>query len=594
MRILIFIALLLAHTVYLSEVNAIESVGIKDLRMAIIARDANKIDSLVKAGLSKVLLTQHLRYAIAISSNYNSKNVDVVKALIRNGANLETVKNLHAVLRTSDYELLKLLVHESTDFKVTENNKNLLQSIASMTFRGSGDQLRDTINRQLKIIQYLVDLDVFEIDSELLIRVIRSEQDPAKNGILQLLVENGLNLQQAVSEEYGKPLFVAAEHAHIDSLKYLVEQGVNLSYEGRKGENVLRNSIIYANPSNKIKVIKYLVMNQKSFTKTQLLSATKLAVGNGSPQEVADLLLSIGTKPDPAYSSDDTSITQSNDTLGVEIPQQKYTLVDGNDFKVVTSESNKDKGIKLDKKHAILSSIKKISLRYKDYTNSCTTSELDKQWGNGYYPNGGARSLYCHFKPILNLETFESIFTVFVKGPHKNGELDLYSKSEFGHYNPEFIRWVHNQLIPGKENNVEIVATLPIYNRYVKDIARIYYTVNKSINVNKEFKKHILEKYMTDINKGNYVDIYEYNECPNITSKWPEAYPVEWGKKYYVSSTAALFWLRREIDGTSILFDELITKLLKSYDLEFMEAVNNTTSSRTYSGSTCYRQEVYD
>ena len=308
MRILVIIALFSVHTVCFSEENTTAPVGFKDLRRAILARDANKIDSLVKEGLNKELLTKHLRYAI--NSSYSPKNVDVVKALIRNGANIETVKNLHVVLRKVDHELLKLFVHEHSDFTVTEYNKNLLQSIASMTFVGN-EQLTDINNRRLKLIQYLVDLNVFDIDSELLIHVIRSTQDPAENGILRLLVKNGLNLQQAVSEEYGKPLFIAAEHAHVNSLKYLVEQGVNLAYEGRKGENVLRNSIIYATPSNKIKVIKYLVSNQKRFTNVQLTSATKLAVGNGSHQEVADLLLSTGHKSVPTYSSGDTSINQS-------------------------------------------------------------------------------------------------------------------------------------------------------------------------------------------------------------------------------------------------------------------------------------------
>ncbi len=155
MRVFIVVALLLMHTVSFSEERKTH-VGVKDLHMAILNGDAEKIDLLVEAGLSKELLTSNLMYAI--SWNYSPKNVDVIRALIRNGANIESLEGkkrsyLHTVIRNADYELIKLLINENTDLSVTENSRNLLQSAIHMTYGGNAEQLKDINYRRNKIIQ---------------------------------------------------------------------------------------------------------------------------------------------------------------------------------------------------------------------------------------------------------------------------------------------------------------------------------------------------------------------------------------------------------------------------------------------------------
>ncbi len=149
----------------------------------------------------------------------------------------------------------------------------------------------------------------------------------------------------------------------------------------------------------------------------------------------------------------------------------------------------------------------------------------------------GIRDLYNHSKRYLglNLHTLQNLSPVpiFLKGPHK-GYLNLYSR-EFGHYNPEFLKWAKAHLLPAKENPALRKASQPFYENYIRDIARAFYLAYRLKNAVAKIRSKVMQEYEEAVGTNNYY-------------------------------TARMFWNRRRIDRTAPLFFDILKDLLYTYD----------------------------
>ena len=261
-------------------------------------------------------------------------------------------------------------------------------------------------------------------------------------------------------------------------------------------------------------------------------------------------------------------------------------------LKAEATSFSKDQIDTVTKTNAVWNEINKAKPNYKSHPNKCLPNELHTKWGD-FFPNGGLRSLYCHFKNIFNIDLIENEFggRIYLSGPHKYNPDNLYKTDEFGHYNPKFIQWLHDNIIPDKSDSNKIAGSKNIYNYYLKDLIRTYYVVHESLKINTKFKESALKKYIEKIEKNESVNIHEYNECMNLTLKWPNKYK---SKRY--ETIPLLFWLRRSIDGTEHLFNKSFEKLLKAYDYEFLEATTNKANydANLVNADRCYRYQVYD
>src|SRR5688572_10695503 len=61
-----------------------------------------------------------------------------------------------------------------------------------------------------------------------------------------------------------------------------------------------------------------------------------------------------------------------------------------------------------------------------------------------YFPGGGMRIFYCHLKTIAAYDAIQKAagMPIFLSGPHTPTQLLLDQETKFGHYNPEFVRWL--------------------------------------------------------------------------------------------------------------------------------------------------------
>lgn len=184
----------------------------------------------------------------------------------------------------------------------------------------------------------------------------------------------------------------------------------------------------------------------------------------------------------------------------------------------------------------------------------------------------GLRGLIAHGDGIINLDKIRYLAPVkiFNSGPHKS-EFDWHS-NEFAHYNPEFVKWVSDYLIPGAEDETFRMATQPIYDKHLAVLARAYCRSYEALQLDPSFIEEQKAAYLEHVKSetgGNFFNSGPYSEYFSAMEN------LERGVFPYYASVAAGFWIRREIDGTADDFIIALRKLIKTYDAELEIECNN-------------------
>jgi len=181
-----------------------------------------------------------------------------------------------------------------------------------------------------------------------------------------------------------------------------------------------------------------------------------------------------------------------------------------------------------------------------------------------YLTDEGMRSKYAILKSIASIQILESKagVPVFVSGPHKEGKLDYHAVSEFGHYNPNFLKIVKKDLKKTLSNKKFVKKTQSLYDSKFKNMARAYYDAYYYVNMN-AYLAPTADRYIESIEGGAPLDLQE------VFRDYSQAMEQK-GFSWYESNVAAGFWVRRHIDNTDKYFLDLITELVKTYDKEFI------------------------
>ncbi|MEM7086701.1 MAG: hypothetical protein AAF489_10995 [Bacteroidota bacterium] len=187
--------------------------------------------------------------------------------------------------------------------------------------------------------------------------------------------------------------------------------------------------------------------------------------------------------------------------------------------------------------------------------------------GSEYNPDRGyvtgLRGLIAHGDGIINLDKIRYLAPVkiFNSGPHES-EFNWYS-DKFAHYNPEFVQWVSDYLIPGAEDESFRLATQPIYDKHLAVLARAYCRSYEALQLDPTFVEEQKAAYLDHIKltrAGNFFNGGAFSEYFVAMDK------LESGVFPYYAHVAAGFWIRREIDGTADDFIIALRKLIKTYD----------------------------
>jgi hypothetical protein len=183
-----------------------------------------------------------------------------------------------------------------------------------------------------------------------------------------------------------------------------------------------------------------------------------------------------------------------------------------------------------------------------------------------YFPNGGLRIFYCHVRAWLPFKELRAWAggRVFKSGPHTD-ELVLDSQTGFGHYDPEFVKWAEDALLPASRDSAFRKLSQPTYDQVMSGRARVYYATYQRMTAHPQW----LEKEASLSTKPpyTYVTFMDDRWFDTPAEQRDDALSIEGGGfDCNEVRDAVRFWLRRTADGTAPLFNEGLKKLFALYE----------------------------
>jgi hypothetical protein len=158
---------------------------------------------------------------------------------------------------------------------------------------------------------------------------------------------------------------------------------------------------------------------------------------------------------------------------------------------------------------------------------------------------------------------------IYARGPHEDGRLHLSSPHDFGWYNPAFLTWLEDNLLPVLEHSSFLAMAKPRYKIFLEHIGRTYYRAYMRYQTDRGFLKAQAKLYQKE-NEARAVGQSE-NNVPFHKRYHLDPDQLGPGENAKHRSEALGFWLRRHLDGTFDHFGRLMLRLLQKYDPEILK-----------------------
>ena len=195
----------------------------------------------------------------------------------------------------------------------------------------------------------------------------------------------------------------------------------------------------------------------------------------------------------------------------------------------------------------------------------------------------GTRGLACSAAQVVSPTAFVDRAPVapFRSGPHtatvSGVDLDLNAPAGFGHWDPQFVRWLTEAAIP--EGAAARAIAQPVYNRRVRRLARVFWLTHGDLT-RKGFPDATpagpLSEYTRYLEAGaepgaSGFSVFDFTDLSD--RQLPKlALPAsvnEWEPRYELN-TAYGFWLRRRADGTHDEWLDGLRQLLTAFDADWL------------------------
>jgi hypothetical protein len=196
----------------------------------------------------------------------------------------------------------------------------------------------------------------------------------------------------------------------------------------------------------------------------------------------------------------------------------------------------------------------------------------NKTYNCSYPASQAVFKLYC----ILKQEGYSYQYVrnllphpIYISGPHSKN-LATNNRSDFGHYNPEFLDWLETQIDEQLSNPTVVAQTQIGFDQNLRSIVEMHYSLRTYLLTNhKEKYDFAVSNYRNRVADGieqdektatNTLtrDLYKYVVDFNNSGTIQEPDP-------YSTLVGAFFWVRRDVDGTSEQWHRILRKILNSY-----------------------------
>ena len=193
-----------------------------------------------------------------------------------------------------------------------------------------------------------------------------------------------------------------------------------------------------------------------------------------------------------------------------------------------------------------------------------TTQTLEYEYD--YWPNGGIRATGDHLASLISLSDLEKMLPcpLYLSGPHKNGEWDLYSE-DFGHYNPEAIQYLADLAAKVVSDEKFVKLSAPLVDKYLNTqmwtmlaLHDVLYSEDIYSEEGRDYVfNDIMENYGYSDEAFYIINSMDLEDVSSVYSNF--------------GFEMLYFWARRYTDGTIDQFYQGLSTVYKAYypDYEF-------------------------
>ena len=184
-----------------------------------------------------------------------------------------------------------------------------------------------------------------------------------------------------------------------------------------------------------------------------------------------------------------------------------------------------------------------------------------------FLPELGVRGKYYLNKKIINLISIAKVVgePVFLSGPHQKQM--IFDSGDFGRYNPKFLK------------KLNILLTVLLADKKFRESSAFFYEIElkKYLQTMMHAYEHVIENDEVKIDAIEHYKMHLKDDASNAGylmkahfSEFIDHFVIA-GYDWHELSSAAVFWVRRAMDGTDKEFYDLMLLMVETYDRPFTE-----------------------
>lgn len=210
----------------------------------------------------------------------------------------------------------------------------------------------------------------------------------------------------------------------------------------------------------------------------------------------------------------------------------------------------------------------KNAKRFKDAAMNLDNTSFTLTYEYDYWPDGGIRNIGGHLASLISLNDLEKMLPcpLYVSGPHRNGEWDLYS-DDFGHYNPEAIKFLDDLAKKVVSDKKFVAESKPLVDKYLYRQMLCMMVIHDFFYDDEvtgtDYREYLFSDALENYGYSDEASYYLSNIYIEEVDQ-DDSY-IYWGYNYEFFN----WWARRWKDGTIDLFYDGISTIFKAYHPEY-------------------------
>lgn len=214
----------------------------------------------------------------------------------------------------------------------------------------------------------------------------------------------------------------------------------------------------------------------------------------------------------------------------------------------------------------------KNAKRFKEAAMNLDNTTFTSDWEYDYWPDGGIRNIGLHLASLISLNDLEAMLPcpLYISGPHRNGEWDLYNEN-YGHYNPQAIQYLADLAKKVVGDKKFVAASKPLVDKYLYRQMHYMMVIHDVM-----YDDNLVEQEGREFIFDEVIENYGYSEVEQfiLSSLYFEDINDDSYLYWNFNYEFFYFWARRWKDGTIDQFYNGLSTIYKAYYPDYSYATD--------------------